>query len=137
VADRTWEIRAEHNLGELTVMRFNGFAADSEGPTIYDREQFEEFVSNLRHAAATLWPDAPMLPHPEAPQGIAVKGPDTGMCGNADALRAKGNEVRDLDGGLLARHDYPELYQILGDTFGSTDAETFRLPDLRGRVVDP
>lgn len=134
--DRLWEIMADAEAGCLTVYRSNGFAADSEGPSMYTREEFEEFVSNLRHAAATLWPDEGFAPDPHAKQGIAIKGPDVGMCGNADALRAKGNEVRELEGGLIKRSDYPGLYQILGDTFGSEDADTFRLPDLRGRVVE-
>lgn len=30
--------------------------------------------------------------------------------------------------------DYPELYAVLGKTFGGDDT-TFRLPDYRGRVV--
>jgi len=133
-----WDIMADAEAKALTVYRTNGFAADSEGPTIYDREEFERFISNLRHAAATLWPDEGMpYPDPHAKQGIAMKGPDVGMCGNADALRAKGNEVRELEGGVIKRSDYPELYQILGDTFGSTGPDTFRLPDLRGRVVPP
>jgi len=51
-----WEIRAEHNLGELVIMRSNGFAADSEGPTLHSREEFETFVSELRYVAAQVWP---------------------------------------------------------------------------------
>ena len=49
---------ADGAAGWLTVWRANGVSADSEGPTLYTRDEFERFISNLRHAAATIWPDA-------------------------------------------------------------------------------
>lgn len=39
------------------------------------------------------------------------------------------------DGRSLSREEYPELFEIMGTTFGSNDADTFKLPDLRGRVL--
>lgn len=38
------------------------------------------------------------------------------------------------DGQALAKADFPSLYAVLGDTFGSTST-TFNLPDLRGRAI--
>ncbi|MGE3239957.1 MAG: phage tail protein [Pirellulales bacterium] len=38
------------------------------------------------------------------------------------------------DGQLLSVGDYPELFSVLGSTYGGDGAETFALPDLRGRV---
>lgn len=49
--------------------------------------------------------------------------------------------VRNLEGYLpcegqaLSKTDYPELYEIIGDTFGETST-TFNLPDLRGRIPE-
>ena len=37
------------------------------------------------------------------------------------------------DGSLLAAADYPELFEVIGTTYGG-DGQTFALPDLRGRV---
>jgi len=53
-----WAIMQDAETRSMTVYRANGFAADSEGPTLYTRDEFERFISNLRHAAATIWPDA-------------------------------------------------------------------------------
>lgn len=39
------------------------------------------------------------------------------------------------DGRSLSRLDYPELFNIIGTAFGSVDAESFNLPDCRGRVL--
>jgi microcystin-dependent protein len=38
------------------------------------------------------------------------------------------------DGRTVLRSDYPELYSIIGSSFGSTNASNFKLPDMRGRV---
>lgn len=39
------------------------------------------------------------------------------------------------DGASLSRLSYATLFAVLGTTFGSKDASSFSLPDLRGRVV--
>jgi len=39
------------------------------------------------------------------------------------------------DGSSLLRTDYPELFTVLGTTWGSADATHFNLPDLRGRTL--
>lgn len=39
------------------------------------------------------------------------------------------------DGSKLLKADYPELYSVLGSTFGAETATEFYLPDLRGRTV--
>lgn len=39
------------------------------------------------------------------------------------------------DGRSLNREDYPDLFNVIGTTFGSDDCDTFKLPDLRGRVM--
>lgn len=39
------------------------------------------------------------------------------------------------DGRSLSREEYPELFEIIGTTFGSNDSLTFKLPDMRGRVM--
>lgn len=52
-----WAIWPEKALGTLTIMRANGVEADSEGPTLSSREEFERFVSELRWAAAQVWAD--------------------------------------------------------------------------------
>jgi hypothetical protein len=51
-----WEIMYDVEASALTVYRTNGVVADSEGPTLYNREEFERFVSNLRYAASQVWP---------------------------------------------------------------------------------
>jgi len=38
------------------------------------------------------------------------------------------------DGRLLDRTKYKALFEVVGTTFGSTDATNFRLPDFRGKV---
>ena len=38
------------------------------------------------------------------------------------------------DGRSLNRHVYCRLFDVIGTTFGSADAESFNLPDARGRV---
>lgn len=38
-------------------------------------------------------------------------------------------------GQSLSRTQYPELFALLGTTYGSTSATTFNLPDIRGRVA--
>lgn len=39
------------------------------------------------------------------------------------------------DGRSLSRTIYPDLFAIIGTTFGSTDGNSFNLPDCRGRVI--
>ena len=39
------------------------------------------------------------------------------------------------DGSALSKTEYPELYSVLGSTFGAETATEFYLPDLRGRTV--
>ena len=39
------------------------------------------------------------------------------------------------DGRSLSRAGYPDLYDIIGTSFGSIDSESFSLPDFRGRVM--
>jgi hypothetical protein len=68
---------------------------------------------------------------------IAVAGPDLGMVGTRPTLERR-NEVKPVDGAVLSKADYPELYALILDKFGNTEGEeTFRLPDLRGRVIKP
>ena len=67
---------------------------------------------------------------------IAVAGPDVGMVGSRWGLERRGNEVRELEGGLIPRDLYPELHAVIGEKFGDGDGEVFRLPDLRGRGIN-
>lgn len=39
------------------------------------------------------------------------------------------------DGRSLSIDDFPDLYDVVGTSFGSNNATTFKLPDLRGRVM--
>lgn len=39
------------------------------------------------------------------------------------------------DGRSLSREEYSELFEIVGTSFGAADSNTFKLPDLRGRVM--
>jgi microcystin-dependent protein len=39
------------------------------------------------------------------------------------------------DGRSISRQEYSELFDIIGTSFGSNDSTTFKLPDLRGRVM--
>ena len=39
------------------------------------------------------------------------------------------------DGRSLSRTEYAELFEIIGTSFGSDNSQTFKLPDLRGRVM--
>lgn len=39
------------------------------------------------------------------------------------------------DGRSINRNRYPALFALIGVTYGSDDADTFKLPDCRGRVV--
>jgi microcystin-dependent protein len=39
------------------------------------------------------------------------------------------------DGSSLAIRTYPDLYSLIGTTYGGDGVNTFRLPDFRGRVV--
>jgi hypothetical protein len=61
--DKGWVI-AEQVYGDgtrdrqrrvLVVFRANAGFADSEGPTLYSRQELEEFIQDLRHAADGLW----------------------------------------------------------------------------------
>ena len=38
------------------------------------------------------------------------------------------------DGSLLEQSDYPELFEVIGTTYGYYSRTDFRLPDIRGRV---
>ncbi len=38
------------------------------------------------------------------------------------------------DGSILLSNDYPELYSLIGTTYGSQTAIDFKLPDLRGQI---
>jgi microcystin-dependent protein len=44
------------------------------------------------------------------------------------------NGWHDCDGSLLSIAEYETLYVLLGTTFGGDGANTFGLPDMRGRV---
>jgi len=39
------------------------------------------------------------------------------------------------DGASLATADYPDLFTVIGTTYGSVDEDHFTLPDLRGRAI--
>lgn len=39
------------------------------------------------------------------------------------------------DGRSINRSRFPTLFELIGTTYGSDDAQTFKLPDCRGRVV--
>jgi len=39
------------------------------------------------------------------------------------------------DGASLLRTDYPDLYAVIGTTYGAADGTHFSIPDLRGRVA--
>lgn len=39
------------------------------------------------------------------------------------------------DGRSIIRADYPELFAVIGTTYGTESATTFSLPDMRGRSV--
>ena len=39
------------------------------------------------------------------------------------------------DGRSLLRADYPDLFNLIGTTFGSVDSHSFNLPDPRGRTL--
>lgn len=39
------------------------------------------------------------------------------------------------DGSEVAQADYPDLYNVVGSTYGSASSGNFRLPDLRGRSL--
>lgn len=39
------------------------------------------------------------------------------------------------DGSSVAKEDYPELYSVIGDTFGTGTDTTFQLPDLRAKFI--
>ncbi len=39
------------------------------------------------------------------------------------------------DGSSVSRTQYPALFAVIGTTFGSNDATTFKLPDLRAKFV--
>jgi microcystin-dependent protein len=39
------------------------------------------------------------------------------------------------DGRSISRQEYSELFDVIGTSFGSNDSTTFKLPDLRGRVM--
>ena len=39
------------------------------------------------------------------------------------------------DGRSISRTHYAKLFEVIGTSFGNDDAETFKLPDCRGRVL--
>lgn len=39
------------------------------------------------------------------------------------------------DGRNLLRADYPDLYNIIGTTYGTTNFDNFNIPDLRGEFI--
>ena len=39
------------------------------------------------------------------------------------------------DGSTLNKNDYPELFAIIGTTYGSNSSDTFNLPNLQGRTI--
>lgn len=39
------------------------------------------------------------------------------------------------DGRSISRINYPNLFEVIGTSFGNDDDETFKLPDCRGRVL--
>lgn len=39
------------------------------------------------------------------------------------------------DGASYLRTDYPDLFAVLGTTYGAADGTHFNVPDLRGRVI--
>lgn len=39
------------------------------------------------------------------------------------------------DGASLVRTDYPELFAVIGTTYGSADSSHFTLPNLKGKVI--
>jgi len=39
------------------------------------------------------------------------------------------------DGASVLRTDYPDLFTVIGTTYGSVDGTHFNVPDLRGRVI--
>lgn len=41
----------------------------------------------------------------------------------------------DCDGASLLRSDYPDLFAVVGVTYGAADGTHFNLPDLRGRLA--
>lgn len=45
------------------------------------------------------------------------------------------DDIVPCDGRELAQVDYPELYEIVGDVWGSAGAGLFRIPDMRARVT--
>jgi hypothetical protein len=53
-------------------------------------------------------------------------------------LDSEGHTTPYPNGQVISRSTYPELYAVIGETFGKGDGETtFQLPDLRGRVPPP
>jgi hypothetical protein len=53
-------------------------------------------------------------------------------------LDSEGHTTPNPDGQAISRETYPELWAVLGETFGKGDGETtFNIPDFRGRVVPP
>lgn len=99
-------------------------------PRIFDWEAEKLFASEPPGLGIEPW-------QAYADQAIAVAGPDVGLVSRRDSLVKRGNQVRDLNGGLLNREMFPDLYALIGERFGGDpDEGTFRLPDLRGRVVE-
>lgn len=39
------------------------------------------------------------------------------------------------DGRIVLRNDYPDLFRVIGTSFGSTNSTNFRIPDVSGKVI--
>lgn len=82
---------------------------------------------------------------PEGPEGPA--GP-AGLEVSIGTIVPFGGELSDTrrlellsegwvpcDGGFLSRHEFPELFEVIGTAWGVDGSTTFNVPDLRGRFV--
>jgi microcystin-dependent protein len=39
------------------------------------------------------------------------------------------------DGRIVLRNDYPELFRVIGTSFGSTNGNNFRIPNMTGKII--
>lgn len=110
----------------------------------------DEFAANLRGALQ-------LLTFPESfVQGGALTPEQTaeayqpmfdGFCFNEGVCRVIGEIINFAgttspdpkwllcDGASLLRADYPDLFTVIGTTYGAADGTHFNVPDLRGRVA--
>lgn len=72
----------------------------------------------------------------DLPGSLKVKAP-IGFCGQGMDWYAPTAPAGWLicDGSLVNKNDYPDLWALLGDTWGTSTATQFYLPDMRGRVA--